>query len=211
MSSGFPRTGPTTSAVVTTTWRRAVNSYPMPGFSRSSSRVSLSKELLHSEMTLTCRVLVLFPIARRSKSGRPAGWFRARRSISSIPTPGRKAWCSGITCAACHTGELFYGDKAIRIDAGPSLIDLQKFTEALGLAVTWTYYDPLRFRRFAHRVLGPNPAHADSGSLASGPQILSRHQLRRNSKRTSISSRLRKATVAPTRWLESAISFLELS
>jgi hypothetical protein len=67
----------------------------------------------------------------------------------------------GITCAACHTGELFFGAKAIRIDAGPSLIDLQKFTEALGLAVTWTYYDPIRFHRFANRVLGPDHSHAD--------------------------------------------------
>ena len=65
------------------------------------------------------------------------------------------------TCAGCHTGELFYRGKAIRIDAGPSLIDLQKFTEAVGLAVTWTYYDPVRFRRFANRVLGPNHSHAD--------------------------------------------------
>src|SRR6202521_4364569 len=67
----------------------------------------------------------------------------------------------GITSAPCHTGELLYGGKAIRIDAGPSLINLQKFTEALGLAVTWTYYDPPRFRRFAGRVLGPNHSHAD--------------------------------------------------
>jgi hypothetical protein len=41
------------------------------------------------------------------------------------------------------------------------LIDLQKFTEALGLAVTWTYYDPVRFHRFANRVLGPDHSHAD--------------------------------------------------
>jgi hypothetical protein len=45
------------------------------------------------------------------------------------------------------------------------LINLQKFTEALGLAVTWTYYDPLRFSRFADRVLGPNHPHADQARL----------------------------------------------
>ncbi len=78
---------------------------------------------------------------------------------------GEKKVVLGLTCAACHTGELFYKDKAIRIDAGPSMIDLQKFTEALGLAVTWTYYDPLRFDRFAHRILGPNPPPADKALL----------------------------------------------
>jgi len=98
----------------------------------------------------------------------PVGFARDDHFVD--PYTGQKNVVLGITCAACHTGELFYGDKAIRIDAGPSLIDLQKFTEALGLAVTWTYYDPLRFRRFAHRVLGPNPSHAD--------KVLLRHALK---------------------------------
>ncbi len=93
----------------------------------------------------------------------PVGFARDDRFVD--PYTGQKNVVLGITCAACHTGELFYGDKAIRIDAGPSLIDLQKFTEAVGLAVTWTYYDPLRFHRFAHRVLGPNPSHADKALL----------------------------------------------
>jgi mono/diheme cytochrome c family protein len=79
----------------------------------------------------------------------------------SDPYTGQKNTALGLTCAACHTGELFYGDKAIRIDAGPSLIDLQKFNYSLTIAVTLTYYEPWRFRRFAHRVLGPNPPHAD--------------------------------------------------
>ena len=95
----------------------------------------------------------------QNPDGLPVGFARDDRFVD--PYTGQKNVVLGITCAACHTGELFFGDKAIRIDAGPSLIDLQKFTEALGLAVTWTYYDPLRFRRFSHRVLGPNCSHAD--------------------------------------------------
>jgi hypothetical protein len=93
----------------------------------------------------------------------PVGFVRDDRFVD--PYTGQKQVVLGITCAACHTGELFYGRKAIRIDAGPSLIDLQKFTEALGLAVTWTYYDPPRFHRFAKRVLGPNHSHADRARL----------------------------------------------
>ena len=91
--------------------------------------------------------------------GLPVGFARDDRFTD--PYTGQKNVVLGITCAACHTGELFYGGKAIRIDAGPSLIDLQKFTEALGLAVTWTYYDPVRFHRFARNVLGPNHSSAD--------------------------------------------------
>ena len=91
--------------------------------------------------------------------GLPVGFARDDRFVD--PYTGQRNVVLGITCAACHTGELFFGRKAIRIDAGPSLIDLQKFTEALGLAVTWTYYDPVRFHRFANKVLGPDHSHAD--------------------------------------------------
>jgi hypothetical protein len=95
----------------------------------------------------------------QNPDGLPVGFARDDRFVD--PYTGQKTVVLGITCAACHTGELFYGGKAIRIGAGPSLIDLQKFTEALGLAVTWTYYDPPRFHRFAKRVLGPNHSRAD--------------------------------------------------
>lgn len=89
----------------------------------------------------------------------PVGFTREPDFVD--PYTGQKNAALGLTCAACHTGELFYGDKAIRIDAGPSLVNLDKFTRALGLAVSWTYYDPFRFNRFARRVLGPNPPPAD--------------------------------------------------
>src|SRR5260370_367333 len=93
----------------------------------------------------------------QNPDGLPVGFARDDRFVD--PYTGQKTVVLGITCAACHSGELFYGGKAIRIEAGPSLIDLQKFTEAIGLAVTWTYHDPIRFHRFACRVLGPNHTH----------------------------------------------------
>jgi uncharacterized protein (DUF2235 family) len=98
-------------------------------------------------------------ISSQNMDGLPVGFVRDDRFVD--PYTGQRNVVLGITCAACHTGELFYGSKAIRIDAGPSLIDLQKFTEAVGLAITWTYYDPLRFRRFTNRVLGPDHSSAD--------------------------------------------------
>jgi hypothetical protein len=93
----------------------------------------------------------------------PVGFTRDDHYVD--PYTGQKNVVLGLTCAACHTGELFYGGKAIRIDAGPAMVDQQKFSLALGLAVTWTYYDPLRFRRFAHKVLGPDPSPADEKLL----------------------------------------------
>jgi hypothetical protein len=101
--------------------------------------------------------------SKANPDGLPVGFARDDRFVD--PYTGQKTIVLGLTCAACHTGELFYGGKAIRLDAGPSMIELQKFTEAIGLAITWTYYDPWRFQRFADRVLGPNHAGSDQELL----------------------------------------------
>lgn len=104
------------------------------------------------------------PAGDQNPDALPVGFTREPDFVD--PYTSQKNAALGLTCAACHTGELFYGTKAIRIEAGPSLINLQKFTQALGLAVVWTYYDRPRFHRFARRVLGPNPPHADEVLLS---------------------------------------------
>ncbi|MBV9833257.1 MAG: c-type cytochrome, partial [Alphaproteobacteria bacterium] len=60
----------------------------------------------------------------------------------------------GLTCAACHTGELSYGGKTMRIDGGAPLADLQGFIEALNQSLVLTASEPPRFSRFAAKVLG---------------------------------------------------------
>jgi len=68
-----------------------------------------------------------------------------------------------ISCAACHTGELRYKGHAVRIDGGSALHSLAStvptlrggsFGQALGMSMAFTYYNPLKFRRFAKAVLG---------------------------------------------------------
>lgn len=68
-----------------------------------------------------------------------------------------------ITCAACHTGELRYQGQAVRIDGGAALHSLAStvptlrgggFGQALGMSMALTYYNPIKFRRFAREVLG---------------------------------------------------------
>jgi len=68
-----------------------------------------------------------------------------------------------ISCAACHTGELRYNGQAVRIDGGAALHSLAStvptlrgggFGQALGMSMAFTYYNPLKFRRFAQEVLG---------------------------------------------------------
>jgi len=68
-----------------------------------------------------------------------------------------------ISCATCHTGELRYKGQAVRIDGGAALHSLASsvptlrgggFGQALGMSMAFTYYNPLKFRRFAKTVLG---------------------------------------------------------
>jgi hypothetical protein len=66
----------------------------------------------------------------------------------------------GLTCAACHTGELQYGKYAIRIEGGPAMIELAAFQKALGLALAFNTTFPFttlgRYARFERNVLGPD-------------------------------------------------------
>ncbi len=71
----------------------------------------------------------------------------------------------GLTCAACHTTELHFEDKAIRIDGATSLIDPTSFKTALGGAMFLTQNLPFRFNRFADRVLGEEASDADRDAL----------------------------------------------
>ena len=68
-----------------------------------------------------------------------------------------------ISCAACHTGELRYNGQAVRIDGGAALHSLAStvptirggsFGQALGMSMAFTYYNPVKFNRFARQVLG---------------------------------------------------------
>lgn len=82
-----------------------------------------------------------------------------------------------VTCAACHTGELRYEGRAIRIDGGAAMHSLAStvptlrggaFGQALGMSMAFTYYNPIKFRRFANEVVGDDERN--------------RHQLRRDFK-----------------------------
>ena len=76
----------------------------------------------------------------------------------------------GLTCAACHTGRLTLpaaggGTVDIRVDGGSAMINLRAFQDALGRAVAYTLYVPLRFPRFAGRVLGKDDTRENRDRL----------------------------------------------
>ncbi|HET6969865.1 MAG TPA: di-heme-cytochrome C peroxidase, partial [Phenylobacterium sp.] len=76
------------------------------------------------------------------------------------PAAGDKVDWVGLNCAACHTGQMSYGGKAITVDGAPSLFDFQSFIEAVDAALTQTRdaaqpgaADAGRWDRFASAVL----------------------------------------------------------
>ncbi len=81
------------------------------------------------------------------------------------PMTGRNYAALGLTCAACHTGELHYGNYAVRIDGAPAMIEVTQFQKALGLALVFTQKFPFRYARFEKNVLGPNASDTDKQQL----------------------------------------------
>ena len=82
------------------------------------------------------------------------------------PTDLTNRWL-GLTCAACHTANIEYSGKVIRIDGGAAMADVQTFLSELATAVTNTAKDDEILERFARLVLektgtGYSPAERDA-------------------------------------------------
>ena len=74
----------------------------------------------------------------------------------------------GLNCAACHTGEMYFGNSVIQIEGAPGTIEVAAFQKALGLALGFAAKFPFsvgRFTRFADRVLGPTATDAQRADL----------------------------------------------
>jgi hypothetical protein len=86
-------------------------------------------------------------------------------SKTTVATP-IKGWpagdYAGVTCAACHEGELKYHGKRIRIQGGnSSTVDLQGLVRGLDNAMEATLTDPTRFNRLAARLGAASPDAID--------------------------------------------------
>jgi processive rubber oxygenase RoxA-like protein len=71
----------------------------------------------------------------------------------------------GMTCAACHTGQIEYRGGALRVDGGPAMTDTAAFQQQLGIALLLTDQSEPRFARFADKVLGPLAGQPDRDAL----------------------------------------------
>jgi len=80
------------------------------------------------------------------------------------PPPQQGKWI-GMTCAACHTSDITFGNKTIRVDGAPASADMYEFLAKLDLALQNTVTDSAVFGRFAAKVLGANDTPANRDAL----------------------------------------------
>jgi mono/diheme cytochrome c family protein len=98
--------------------------------------------------------------------GLPIGFAEDQDFVD--PVDGSAYPVVGLTCAACHTGELFYGDNAVLIEGASAMIEVAAFQKALGLAMAFTTTWPMsmgRYGRFEERVLGANATAPQKAEL----------------------------------------------
>ena len=93
------------------------------------------------------------PKSASNPFGLPAGFAQGTApSTNMISVQGSV----GLTCAACHSGQITYGGKAIRFDGMGAIANVTAFGNALTKSILETYNDPTKWDRFSHRVLGAN-------------------------------------------------------
>ncbi|MGZ8144798.1 MAG: di-heme-cytochrome C peroxidase, partial [Methylosarcina sp.] len=107
------------------------------------------------------------PIPDRNPEGLPIGFVKddiqedflvsalnATRlsSGSQMSQTSYKEWL-GLTCAACHTSEIDYGGKTLRINGGSAQSDFPTFLDNLSKALAATANEDAKLTRFAKKVL----------------------------------------------------------
>lgn len=104
-----------------------------------------SEDMLLDEAQLLRYNLLTSPRGPDNPEGLPVGF--------AVNPPGSAAAGQvGLSCAACHTGQITYRGKALRFDGGGTLSDIPGFVGAYYAALQATYGDAAKWSRFAARV-----------------------------------------------------------
>jgi hypothetical protein len=106
----------------------------------------------------------LQPTPVENFDGLPVGFARLTGAVN--PGTGQpESDKIGLTCAACHTGNISWKGTSLRFDGGPGMLELKQLERATGLSILYTVLVPGRFDRFATRVLGANATKAERVKL----------------------------------------------
>ena len=120
-----------------------------------------SDELLRSDRHMAALGFITQKPSERNPDGLPIGFVKDSNPASimmklkaadyKIDLPQQNDWI-GLTCAACHTANLAYEGKVLRIDGGAAMSDLESFLAALAASMRATVADDTRYTSFATRV-----------------------------------------------------------
>ena len=105
----------------------------------------------------------------QNPDGLPVGF--AKNTVQD-PFTGETLEVVGLTCSACHTGQLEWNGKGYRIEGGSASADLASFQTELGYAVAFTDKIPGRYARFEKAVLGDNASDEDKKKLRQQFQLV---------------------------------------
>ena len=103
-----------------------------------------AQELFKSPENMLRYGYIPAPASEENPDALPIGFVRADDNL-------------GLTCAACHTQQLKYAGKFVRIDGGQSLADFQKFLIDLETALELTLNQADVYGRYQQRILGDRP------------------------------------------------------
>lgn len=106
-----------------------------------------NRQLLSDPAYLVCFGFMLAPKSRLNPLGLPIGFALA-------PEDSLAKGTIGLTCAACHSGQLSYRGTRFRIDGSQAMVNTTAFGNAIVESVLTTYYSTQKWNRFARRVLG---------------------------------------------------------
>ena len=99
-------------------------------------------------------------VSKANPEGLPVGFV-----IDGDPASGQL----GMTCAACHTGQLEYtrdgATHSLRLDGAPANADFQQFLVDLLAASSTTLAEPDRFDTFSKAVLGDDRTAAEAAEI----------------------------------------------
>lgn len=92
------------------------------------------------------------PKGSYNPDGLPIGFVKDEKFKD--PFTGQVATMAGITCAACHTGQINYNGKGMVIDGGQAMINVTLFQNKIAVTLAETMLDSSKYDRFAKKVLG---------------------------------------------------------
>lgn len=113
------------------------------------------------------------PNSAPAKTGLPVGFAVDSQDDTSLSntqlrwkeSQGTAENWVGMTCSACHTNEITYKGKRVRVEGAPTLADFQSFMETLNKALVETRNNPEKARRFSQNVLKKENTAANRAKL----------------------------------------------